>query len=173
MRLPLGAGPADNHVPIYLSPGIRSKKRVIVLFGERQSDPLILSYRITGDESINEGSVLNFVEGVLNGPNAASDDGAPGIIITNPSQLYWHRGGQRAVTWLEWLSLPRPSAVHEAYRVDPIKNRIPGNKDSEAHVAYIFDRVLDAVIDNDAKIDIIGLEWTGKQVIEYLALNCK
>lgn len=144
-----------------------------MLFPERQFDPLILSYRITGDENVSEGSVINLVQGVLNGPTATFDDGAPGIIITNPSQLYWYRGGQRAVSWLEWLSLPRPSAVHEAYRIDPIKNKIPGNKDSEAHVAYIFNHVLGAVVDKDAKIDIIALEWTGKQVIEYLALNCK
>ena len=49
------------------------------------------------------------------------------------------------MSWLEWLSLPRPSAVHEAYRVDPMKNKIPGNKDSEAHVAYVFNHVLGAV----------------------------
>lgn len=172
LRLPLAAEPADNHLPIYLSPGVRSKKRVIVLFPDSQLDPLIFSYRIIGDESIDDGSVLNLVRAVLNGPTATSDADAPGIIIANPNQLYWYRGGQEAVSWVEWQSLPRPSAVHEAYRVDPILNTIPNNKDSEAHVAYMFDHVLSEVISEDAKIDIIGLEWTGKQVIEHLAVNC-
>jgi hypothetical protein len=172
LRLPLGTGPANNHVPIYLSPNIRTKKRVILLFPDRQNDPLIMSYRTIGDESINQGSVLNFVRAVLSGPTAISDDGAPGIMIANPSQLYWYNGGQKAVTWTEWLGLPRPSAVHEAYRVDPVYNTVPKNKDSEAHVAYMFDHVIDQVVDKNAQIDIIGLDWTGKQVIEHLALNC-
>ena len=173
LRLPLEAGPQDNHVPIYLSPNIRSKKRVIVLFPERQLDPVIFSFRVTGDENIKDGSVLGLVDAILNGPTATSDNDQPGIIIANPAQLYWYRAGQRAVTWLEWLSLPRPSAVHEAYRVDPIKNTVPGNEDSEAHVAYVLGNVLDAVIHKEAKIDIIGLEWTGKQALEYISLNCK
>lgn len=172
LRLPLGAAPSENHVPVYLSPNIKSKKRVIVLFPDRQTDPLIFSYRVIGDENINEGSVINFVKAVLNGPTATSDDGAPGIIIANPSQLHWYRGGQKAVSWNEWLELPRPTAVHEPYRVDPIKNTVPSNKDSEAHIAYVFDHVLGEVLNNNAKIDIIGLEWTGKEVTEYLALNC-
>jgi hypothetical protein len=169
----LGSGPTNNHVPIYVSPQLKFKKRVIVLFPDRQVDPVIFSHRTIGDESINQGSVINFVKAVLNGPNALSDESAPGIIIANPAQLYWSKGSQQALSWIEWLSLPRDTAVHEPCRVDPMRNTIPNNKDSEEHVAYMFDHVLREIIDEDAKIDIIGSEWTGKQVIEFLAVNCK
>ena len=169
----MGGGPSENHVPIYLSPDIKSKKRVIVLFPDRQVDPLIFSYRTIGDEGINKGSVINFVRAILNGPTALSDAGAPGVIIANPSQLYWSRGSQKAVSWIEWLDLPRESGVHEPCRIDPVRNTIPGNKDSQEHIVYLFDHVLPRVLNENAKIDIIGLEWTGKQVIEHLAVNCK
>ena len=160
-------------MPIYLSPNIREKKRIIVLFPERQIDPTILSYRVSGEEDIEEGSVIKLVKGILTGPTA-TDNEYPGLIITNPGQLYWCRNEQRAVTAYEWLNLPRPSAAHQPYRVDPVKNRIPGNTNSKEHVEYVFENVLAGdIIRKDAKLDLIGLEYTGMDAIEYLGQNCE
>ncbi|KPI36886.1 uncharacterized protein AB675_11827 [Cyphellophora attinorum] len=169
LRLPLGAGPTDNHVPIYLSPGVKHKKRVIVYFPERQIDPIIQSFRVTGENDIATGSVLKIVDGIMNGPAATTDKGAPGFIITNPSQLFWYRGEQRPVTWYRWLNLPMPTAVSPAYRVDPEKNLIPGNANSKEHVEYIFEEVLaGSTVDADAKLDIIAMDWLGKEVLSIL-----
>lgn len=173
LRLPLGTGAAENHVPIYLSSGIETKKRVIVSFPGREIDPTILSFRVASNENINSGSIINFVKGAMTGPTATSDAGAPGVIITNPSQLFWFRGGQRAVTANEWLSLPRPSSVHTNYRMDSVKNLVPGNENSNEHVKYIFEHVLGDLVDQDGKLDIVGVEWAGKEAVEYLSANCK
>jgi hypothetical protein len=173
IRLPLGAGPRDNHVPIYASPGIRDKKRAILLFPERHDSPLVFSYRVCGDSTVKEGSVLELVDGIMHGPTATSDTSAPGIIIANPSQLYWYRGGSQALSTGEWLTLPRESAVHEPYRIDPFRNTIPHNRNSKEHVEYIFEHVLDSILNKDAIIDIIGLDWVSLEVVEYLSSNCK
>ncbi|RMZ81297.1 hypothetical protein DV737_g2573, partial [Chaetothyriales sp. CBS 132003] len=169
VRLPLGATDTDPHVPIYASKSIERKKRVIVIFGERHLEPGIFSYRVIGEEGINIGSAIDFAESVLNKPAHGCEDDAPGIIITNPSQLLWYRGGGRAVTWSEWMGLPRESAVHEPFRIDAVKNKIPKNDDYREHVRCVFDDALPKLLHKDAKLDIIGLEWTGNAVLEYLS----
>jgi hypothetical protein len=174
VNLPLGATDADQHVPIYVSPDIEQKKRVIILFGERNQDPQIFSYRVIGDEGINRGSVVDTVDAILNKkPLFNSDEQPPGLIITNPSQLYWYRQGARAVSWVEWLGLPRESAVHQPLQINPDKNTVPENLDFREHVNYIFDKVVTSMLHKDVKLDIIGLEWTGTAVLEYFCKNCK
>ena len=172
LRLPLGAAETDNHVPIWVSPNISSKKRVTVIFGERGQDLGIFSYRVTGDDGINVGSCLDFVNAVQQSPATTSDDSVPGIVIANPGQLLWYRGGGRAVTWTEWQNLPRASAVHEPFRTDDIQNRVPGNGNFREHASYIFDKVLPSVLNEEAKLDLIGLEWSGAAMLEHLATNC-
>ena len=173
IRLPLGTSEIEPHVPIYTSQYIERKKRVIVIFGERNQDPTIFSYRVIGDKGIKNGSVIDFVDTVLNQePMVTASDDRPGIVIANPSQLYWYRGGGRAVSWAEWLGLPRESAVSQPFKVDPVKNTIPGNGDFREHVNYIFESALPALLHEDARLDIIGLEWTGTAVLEYLCKNC-
>ena len=171
--LPLGATETDNHVPILVSPNISSRKRVIVVFGERNQDLGIFSYRVIGDDGLNVGSCFNLVNAVQQGPAATSDDSVPGIIIANPGQLLWHRGGGRAVTATEWQNLPRASAVDEPFRVDEVQNRIPSNGNFQEHVNYVFEHVLPAKLNPDAKLDLIGLEWPGAAMLGYLATNCE
>jgi hypothetical protein len=160
-------------VPIYASPGIQNKQRVILLFPERHDTPLVFSYRVCGESTVKEGTVLELVEGVMHGPTATTDKSAPGIIIANPSQLYWHRGSNQALSTGEWLTLPRESAVHEPYRIDELRNTIPHNRDSAEHVDYIFEHVLGSILDKNAIIDIIGLDWVSMEVVDYLSGNCK
>lgn len=173
LRLPLGAAETDNHVPVWVSAGISTKKRVIVIFGERNQDLGVFSYRVIGDEGIGIGSCLNLVKAIQHGPTGTADDAVPGIIIANPAQLHWYRGGGRAITSTEWQNLPRKSAVHEPFSVHPVKNRIPQNTDFREHIHYIFEEVVPALVNKDAQLDLIGLEYPGSAAVEYLAMNCK
>ncbi|KAJ9609152.1 hypothetical protein H2200_006924 [Cladophialophora chaetospira] len=185
VRLPLGAAADENHVPILVSKDIAAKDRVIVVFGERNTEPGLLSWRVIGEEGIRHGSLVEFAKAVLsttavvttptkNGDtasNATVASSTPGIIVANPCQLLWYRAGQRAVSFYEWVTLPRPTAVHDAPRVDAVKNRIPGNHDYVEHVRYMFDKAMPSLVKRGAKIDLIGLEFTGMAVLEYLADN--
>ncbi|EXJ92498.1 hypothetical protein A1O3_01050 [Capronia epimyces CBS 606.96] len=171
IRLPLGANEVDAHVPILVSKDIANKDRVIVFFGERHAEPGILSWRVIGEEGIKFGSLLEFVTAVMFAPTPTAQDTAPGIIIANPCQLLWYRGESRAVSVQEWLNLPRLSAVHEAFRVDEIKNKISGNRDYKEHISHLFDQVLPRLTKKEAKLDVIGLEYPGSAVVEYLSLH--
>lgn len=102
-----------------------------------------------------------------------SEDKLPGLIIANPGQLHWYRGGKRAVTWHEWQALPRKSAVHDTFRFDETRNKIAENGDYREHVKYVFENVLGGMLRQDAKLDIIGLETTGTAAMEHLAQNCQ
>ncbi|KAL2426083.1 hypothetical protein ABEF95_010706 [Exophiala dermatitidis] len=169
VRLPLGAGETDQHLPILVSKDISTKDRVIVFFGERGFEPGILSWRVIGDEGIKVGSVEELVKAALFSPMPTSQNTVPGVVIANPCQLLWYRGGSRAVSPAEWLCLPRPSAVHEPFRVDEVKNKIPGNKDYREHVSYMFEQVLPRLLKREAKLDIVGIEYPGSAAVEYLA----
>lgn len=172
LRLPIGAQEHENHVPIYVSEGIQSKRRVIILFGERNQELGIFSYRCIGEKGVRTGSAQEMVEAILNEPNSTnSTDQHPGIIITNPGQLIWYRAGSRAIGDYEYLNLPRESAVHEPFRIDPIKNRAQGNGDFESHVQYVFENVMTGIVHPEAKFDIIGLEYTGNAAITHLATH--
>jgi hypothetical protein len=128
---------------------------------------------VVGEEGVRHGSLIDFVNAVSNTASPKAAD-SPGIIIANPCQLLWYRGGLRAVSQLEWLEgLPKQSAVHEPMRIDPVKNTIPGNKDYREHVKYMFDQVLTDILKKEAKIDIIAAEHTSMAVLEHLAEHCK
>ncbi|KIW88719.1 uncharacterized protein Z519_10765 [Cladophialophora bantiana CBS 173.52] len=170
VRLPLGASEAENHVPILVSKDIDTKARVTVLFGERNIEPGILSWRMIGEAGINRGSLVEFAKALFAPrPPIATSASTSGLIVANPCQLLWYRGGGRAVSVHEWNCLPRPSAVHDAPRVDAVKNRIPGNRDYVEHVSYMFEKVIPSLVAKEAKVDVIGLEYTGSAALEYLA----
>ncbi len=173
MRLPIGASKEDRHVPILVSTDLAQKNRIIVLFSERNQDLGIFSYRTIGNETIKKGSAIGFVSAIMSGVGFASGEEIPGIILANPGQLLWYRGGRRAVTRTEWANLPRETAVAEPFRIDEVKNKIPGNEEHEAHVNYIFNNVIDGIAKKDARVDVIGLEWTGQAAIKYLSANWK
>ena len=166
--LPLGATAQDNHTPILVSKDIGSKKRVIVFFGERHNELGILSLRVLSEEGINVGCAASFIKAV-----EEDEVDAPGIILANPGQLLWYRGEDRAVTRLQWINLPRESAIGPAMRIDDVKNTIPGNKDYDDHLEYIFENVLTNIVSKEAKINVIAMEWCGTALSKYLESRCK
>ncbi len=180
VRVPLGASKDELHIPILVSSDIAKKQRVIVVLGESVQDLGIWAYRTVGQKSINEGSAVDFVNDVRRHTTptksfASSDVAnaeAPGIIIANPGQLVWYRGGRRPMTLRTWQALPRRSAVHMPMRLDMVKNRVPGNEDSEKHVEYLFRKVLPELLKKDAAVDVIGIGDGATEAVKFLDANC-
>jgi hypothetical protein len=164
-RLPLHASADDPHVPIFTSANLATAKRTIIYFGEELQDLGVFAYRTVGQVSTAAGTALDFVSAIQ-----ASKD-SPGIIIANLGQLIWYRRGKRAVTRVTWNALPGKTAVSGPMRVDPVKNRVPGNEDMAAHVKYIFDEVVPQMVNPDAKLDVIGVGEGAAESVSYLDGN--
>lgn len=168
VRLPIGAGPNDRHIPILVSKNIKTATRVVVVFHDTFNDLGVFAYRIIGGpRGVNAGSAVDLVKHIQSQASGPDDPNPPGIILGNPGQLYWHRKTKRAMTSFSWSALPMKSAVDQPFRFDEIKNRVPGHKDSAAHVASVLCDV-DELANPKATIDIIGVTSTANNIVEFL-----
>ncbi|KAL8914173.1 MAG: hypothetical protein Q9171_001168 [Xanthocarpia ochracea] len=165
-NLPLGTPPTRPHIPIYTSTNIATCNRLIVYLGESWQDLGVLAWRTIGQETVAAGSILDFIHTI----QSTSPDN-PGILIANTGQLLWYRGGERAVTQTTWTALPRQWAVSPPMEIDAEKNRVPGHKDANEHIASIFNDVIPKMCEKDVVIDVIGMGDAGPIVAEYLQGN--
>jgi len=169
LRLPLGVSENEPNLPIFISTDLKTKKRVVVLFYEHTQDIGIFAHRIIGGKGgINAGSAVDFVKYVQAQTTAPDNADSPGVILANMGQLRWWRCGKRAVTQTSWYSLPQKSAVEKPYRFDMKKNVIPDNGTPQEHVAYVFNYVIDGLVDPSAKLSIIGVSDGATQVSTFL-----
>ena len=171
-RVPLGRPANKPHIPILISRNLSSKKRVILIINEAIQDLGIWAYRVIGGndgpDAIDRGSAAGFIKTL----QKKYGDDAPGLIIANPGQLLWWRGGKRSLTFSSWDSLPRKTAVHGPFRIDDVKNRVDGNRSVKEHVAYMFNDVLTNLVADDARVFVIGLSDSADEVIHFLNDNC-
>jgi hypothetical protein len=169
IRLPLSAGESEAHVPIFVSSDLKDKKRVVVLFYEHTQDLGLFAHRIVGGKGgIDQGSAVNFVKYIRAQVTAPGIVESPGVILANLGQLTWWRRGRKAVTQTTWLTLPQKSSVEAPYRIDPIKNTVPGNRTTEEHVSYVFNHVVEKFVNPRAKLDIVGVSDGAIQVSIFL-----
>jgi hypothetical protein len=179
MHLPIGASEDDPHTMALVSSNLERAKRVIILFYEHTQDLGIFAHRIIGGKGgINKGSAVCFVDYIQSLPENPSSatksveescGDSPAIILANMGQLRWWRKGKQAITQTTWYSIPRQSAVHPACRFDEVSNTLPGNRNTEEHVAYIFNKVVNGdILDPEAKLEIIGVADGAYQVVNFL-----
>ncbi|KAI9703244.1 MAG: hypothetical protein M1836_007810 [Candelina mexicana] len=172
IRLPLGAGPEDRHVPILVSPDLHLRKRVVVIFNEHTQELGIWSYRKVGNQgTINGGSAVDLVKYLQIPTNGHRRSDCPGIIIANPGQLLWYRKGKRAISHAQRHVLPRKSAVHPVVTMASPKNLIPYNENPEEHMAYIFREVIPSLCNPGADLNVIGVSDAADLVAKYLNKN--
>ncbi|KAI9716114.1 MAG: hypothetical protein M1812_005541 [Candelaria pacifica] len=169
IRLPLGTGPEDPHVPILVSPDLHLRKRVVVIFNEHAQELGIWAYREIGTRStINRGSAVDLVRYLQTPTNRHRRSDCPGIILANPGQLLWYRKGKRAISHAQRHVLPRKSAVHPPVTMASAKNLIPYNEDPEEHVEYIFREVIPHLCNPKAELNIIAVSDASDIVAKYI-----
>lgn len=168
LALPLQTPLTDPHTPIFLSPDLQHKKRVLVLFGERDQDLGILAHRVLGGKGgVNEGSVLSIVQAL----HEQNDN--VGIVLANSGESWWWPEGKRALSFRQSNGVRMKSAVHKGRYFDPQVNGIPGHVDVAEHVRMVFESVLDneSFVGKQAMLEIIGLSEGAMEAEKYLDEN--
>ncbi|KAI0182938.1 Arb2 domain-containing protein [Xylaria flabelliformis] len=166
------SAPSGPNVPIFVSPDLAKKSRVVIIFGEIHQDLGVLAHRILGGPGgIDKGSLVSVVKVLLQQRCSPADATAPGIILANMGELVWWPEGGRTLSKYSFDSAPMRSAAHLGNYVDPKVNYVPGNETCGAHVKYIFEKVVPDFVNPTAGLDIIGL-GDGADVVEtYLNNN--
>lgn len=156
--LPLGAQLASPNVPIFVSDNLASKSRVVVIFGEPNQDLGNIALRVAnGPGGINKGSMVSVVKDILRQATSAVNPSPPGIILANTGELWWWPEGKKALSPVSAVAVPRRSMVHHGRVNNPKLHSIPKNKDPEAHIRYVLNEVVPALVSSTARLDIIGI----------------
>ncbi|KAJ4386292.1 hypothetical protein N0V93_009185 [Gnomoniopsis smithogilvyi] len=167
LALPLQTPLTRPHTPIFLSPNLNHKKRVLVLFGERDQDLGVLAHRVLGGKGgVNEGSVVSIVK-------ALRED--VGVVLANTGERWWWPEEERALSYRQSQGVRMKSAVLKGRFFDPKVNGIPGNDDVGEHVRMVFESVLANrdLVGKEASLEIIGLSEGAVEAEKYLDQNWK
>ena len=113
-------------------------------------------------KSIAYGSAVSFVNSI----NNSSPNEDVGIVIANMGQLLWYRRGRKALSFVSWHAIPRPTAVTPALTVTN-KNLIPKNTKPSEHVACVFEEVLAPLVDRGCKLDVIAVGNGAIDLVDY------
>jgi hypothetical protein len=170
VRLPLGTtDPSRPHVPICVSSDLETKSRVVIVFGESSQAFGLRSYRVcVRHGGINKGSMVGFVKALQEQKSSSSDDSPPGVVLANMGELWWWPDGPRGLTFQGRQGIPMSSSVHTERVYAKGENTVPGNKNAEEHVRYIFEEVLPNMVSTSAKLDIIAIGASAEEVESYL-----
>ncbi|KAL7818263.1 Arb2 domain-containing protein [Trichoderma gracile] len=167
--LPQGTPATEPHIPIFITPDLESKTRIVVICGEPTQDLGILAGRVAnGPGGIDEGSMVSVVRALASQRSSPDDASPPGIVLANTGQTYWWPEGKRAITVTASAALPLPSLVHKGIREVPSLNKIPGNENPTEHVKYIFDKVLGSMAGEKAVVDVVAIGETCEVVEKFL-----
>ncbi|KAF7935042.1 uncharacterized protein EAE98_003087 [Botrytis deweyae] len=167
--LPLNVPETSPHVHILTSSNLSTATRVIVLFYEPKDDIGVLAHRVLGGAGgIDTGSAVNMVKYIQEKGAASGESEPPAIILANMGQIYWYRRGRKPVTLMTWSALPQSSCVEKTTRLDAMKNTVPGNRNTDEHIDYIFNHVIEELMPKVTKIDVIGVSEGAMGVTRFL-----
>ncbi|KAI0130167.1 hypothetical protein BJ170DRAFT_692768 [Xylariales sp. AK1849] len=168
--LPLGTtSTSEPHIPIFVSSGIKTKSRVVIIIGETYQDLGIIAHRVLGGQGgVDKGSMVSVIRTLLQQPSSREDPAPPGIILANSGQSLWCPTLGRPLTIVGAQGSPMPSAVHGGLYWDGENDRVEGNKNIKEHIRYIFEKVVPAFVDGNAKIDVLAVGDGADALEQYL-----
>lgn len=175
LALPLGTPTTKPHVPIFVSPDLKNKKRIILIVGESEQELGVLAHRVIGGAGgVDKGSMVDIARAILQGDHsngqsqeenltATTTNTVPGVVLANTGELWWWPEGGRGLTTRDAHSAPMRSAVHwgrfrDEYDPNNV-NTVPRNESPGAHVRCVFEQVLGNadLVAPDAVVQVIGV----------------
>ena len=93
---------------------------------------------------------------------------SPGLVILNPGQLLYSYDLNKSMSQSTWLARPKPSALDDDIRIDPLHNRVPGHETPEKHIATVLEHILPRLTRKDARLYIVGISEGGEAVLKYV-----
>ncbi|KAI0012059.1 hypothetical protein F4779DRAFT_635131 [Xylariaceae sp. FL0662B] len=170
-KVPLPLDTTDTsqpHVPIFVSADIKTKSRVVIIFGESSQDLGVLAHRVIGGAGgVNKGSLVSIVAALQQQRSSSTDAAPPGIILANMGELLWWPAGARTLSPSAFRAAPMKSAVHQGHDVTAA-NEVPENRTLKDHVGCVFGKVLPRFVDPAARLDLITVGDAADFVEHYL-----
>lgn len=164
LSLPLGAAPADRHVPVLVSGDLGHAARVVVV-GEPSQDLGVLAGRVAnGPGGLDWGSMVSVVRAL----RARAAPEPPAVVLANTGQRHWWPEGRRALTVAASAAVPLPSLVHRGRRHVPALNSVPGSEDPARHVRHVFERVLGDLAARHAAVSVVAVGEACELVTRFL-----
>ncbi|KAL7269254.1 hypothetical protein RUND412_008090 [Rhizina undulata] len=159
IRVPLGASEEEPHMKILVSDGIETAKKVMFLAPDSSGSDLgIWGIRLMEEETINKGSMIDTVKAV--------QEAGYHVILANPSQIIWDPETRRAMNFISWKAKDKKSPhIHDT------KNRVPGIEDPEAHLRYLWDKIVKEKVPEDAIIDVVAVGYSSYCILMLLQDN--
>lgn len=117
-------------------------------------------------EKVIEKLKLDGAEGEATSKRA--EDRVTGLIILNPGQLLYSHQLNESMAQPTWMARPKKMALDDHIRIDPVHNRVPGHKTPEAHIASVFDHVIQKITRKDVRLYVVGLSDGGEDMLKYL-----
>ncbi|KAF3768526.1 hypothetical protein M406DRAFT_44771 [Cryphonectria parasitica EP155] len=178
LRLPLSTIPVESpHVPIFLSSKLQTKKRIVVIFGEREQDLGVIAHRVIGGAGgVDAGSMVSVIK-ILQAQGGEADgekgESSLGIVLANPGENWWWPEGGRALSYRQSMGVKMRSAAHKGIFYNPEVNDIPCNTDVDAHIECVFETVLSnpEFVDGGATLEVLAVSDAAVAVQKYLDEN--
>jgi hypothetical protein len=163
---------SEPNVAIFMTPQqeLVAKGHVVVVIPGDGSELGCWSFYKAIEEGI-QGSGSSV--GLLRALKAQKDN--PGLIVLNTNQLNYSYEFNKGLSLAGWMHRPRKTLYTPEHTVDPEHNAAVGNENSEKHVEFVFDKIVNnpQFVSPLAKVDIIGLGRGGEEVLGLLQRNCK
>ncbi|QIW99321.1 hypothetical protein AMS68_004839 [Peltaster fructicola] len=186
--------PSKPHVPIFTSDldRLRTKNAVIILCGEHDQEPTILTkLGVTGELGIDRGSILSVVahlcawrhiKDLQAGGHAISyasvtsgafdtvlgEETTPGLIVLNPGQRIYSYQHNMTFTQDSWLARPMSSTQRKPFGINLELNFVQHHRTADEHVETFFRFVLPQLVNPEAKICLIGIHNGAQSILTAL-----